>query len=300
MQRIFIVGCPRSGTTLVQAMLARHPAVLTLPETAFFEHLCGDLKWRWGDRDVRPQRRRLRQRLGFARKRAHAALGMLQRRLSNEAARLPWPLRTESCARRFVDLLDARAHAEGRTAWIEKTPYHLLYIPEIEYHVPNARFVHVIRPGEDVLASIADANLRYENNNAFGGGTVHWSRRWNRAAQIHREHARQPHHHFVFLDDLTRDKHREWLRLCAFLQIDAAAELDASCDQPIADLQSEPWKRDALSGQPGQTRRKAESMFGPQVREWLRRQLTPYEELRRSCKGAERHVERDKVRYLSR
>src|SRR6185437_8839646 len=121
MQRIFIVGCPRSGTTLVQAMLARHPAVLTLPETAFFEQLCGDLKWRWGDRDARPQRRRLRQRLGFAHKRARTMLEALQHRLSCEAARMPWPLRTESCARLFVGLVDSRAQAEGRTAWIEKT-----------------------------------------------------------------------------------------------------------------------------------------------------------------------------------
>ncbi|GAB3788397.1 sulfotransferase family protein [Dyella agri] len=299
MQRIFIVGCPRSGTTLVQAMLARHPTVLTLPETAFFEHLCGDLKWRWGDRDARPQRRRLRQRLGFAHKRTYEALDKLQRRLSCETAHLPRPLRTESCVRRFVDLLDASAQAEGRTAWIEKTPYHLLYIPEIEHHVPDARFVHVIRPGEDVLASIADANLRYENNNAFGGGTVQWSRRWNRAAQIHREHARQPHHHFVFLDDLTRDMHREWRRLCSFLHLDGAAELDASCDQSIADLSSEPWKREALSGQPSQTRRKVEGLFGPKMREWLHQQLTPYEELRRSCQGDGQRTER-KVRYLSR
>ena len=299
MQRIFIVGCPRSGTTLVQAMLARHPAVLTLPETAFFEHLCGDLKWRWGDRDARPQRRRLRQRLGFAHKRARTALETLQHRLSCEAARLSRPLRTESCVRRFVELLDARAQAEGRTAWIEKTPYHLLYIPEIERHVPDARFVHVIRPGEDVLASIMDANLRYEGNNAFGGGTVHWSRRWNRAAQIHREHAQQPHHHFVFLDDLTRDMHGEWRRLCAFLGIDAAAELDASCGQAIADLGDEPWKRDAVSGLPGKARHKADSLFGPQMREWLQRKLTPYEELRRSCRGAEQPAERG-VRYLFR
>ncbi|MEW9623307.1 sulfotransferase family protein [Rhodanobacter geophilus] len=300
MQRIFVVGCPRSGTTLVQAMLARHPAVLTLPETAFFECLCGDLKWRWGDRDVRPQRRRLRQRLGFAHKRAYKALDMLQRCLAREAAaHLPRLLRTAGCVRRFIGLLDARAYAEGRTAWIEKTPYHLLYIPEIEHYVPDARFIHVIRPGEDVLASIADANLRYENNNAFGGGTVHWSRRWNRAAQIHREHARQPHHHFVFLDDLTSDMHREWRRLCEFLQIDAAAELDASCDQLIADLDSEPWKREALSGLPGQTRDKAESLFGPKMREWLQRKLTPYEELRRCCKGDEQDTGR-KVRYLSR
>lgn len=299
MQRIFIVGCPRSGTTLVQAMLARHPTVLTLPETAFFEHLYGDLKWRWGDRDARPQRRRLRQRLGFAHKRAREALVTLQHRLACDTERQLQPMRTETCVRRFIHTLDARAQVEGRSAWVEKTPYHLLYIPEIEHYVPDARFVHVIRPGEDVLASIADANLRYENNNAFGGGTVHWSRRWNRAAQIHRDHAKQPHHHFVFLDDLTRDVQHEWRRLCGFLHIDATTELDASCDQQIADLRNEPWKREAVNGLPGKARRKAENMFGPQVREWLHRQLTPYEELRRSCKGGEQRGERS-VRYLFR
>lgn len=53
MQRTFIVGCPRSGSTLMQAMLAHHPVVLILPETAFFECLCGHLEWRWHDRDAR-------------------------------------------------------------------------------------------------------------------------------------------------------------------------------------------------------------------------------------------------------
>jgi hypothetical protein len=299
MHRIFIVGCPRSGTTLVQAMLARHPDVLTLPETAFFERLCGDLKWRWGDHDARQPRRRLRQQLGMVHQRARQELQSLQRDLSGEAAWLPWPMRTESCVRQFVDLLDARAQAEGRTAWVEKTPYHLLYIPEIERYIPDARFVHVIRPGEDVLASIADANLRYENNNAFGGGTVQWSQRWNRAARIHCENAQRQHHHFVFLDDLTRDMHREWQRLCAFLQLDTTAKLGASCNQPIADLRHEPWKRDAVSGLPGKAKRKAEGLFGPQMREWLQRQLMPYEDLRRSCMGNGLHVEPG-MRFLGR
>lgn len=108
-----------------------------------------------------------------------------------------------------------------------------------------------IRHGEHVLAPIADANLRYENKNAFGGGTVQWSQRWNRAARTHHGYTRQPHHHFVFLDDLTRGMHREWQRLCDFLQRDATTTLGASCNQPIAGLRHEPWKRDAVSGLPG-------------------------------------------------
>ena len=35
-EMIFLVGCPRSGTTWLQAMLSSHPTVYTGPETQFF------------------------------------------------------------------------------------------------------------------------------------------------------------------------------------------------------------------------------------------------------------------------
>ena len=34
---IFIVGCPRSGTTLLQCLIATQKGVVTFPETHFFE-----------------------------------------------------------------------------------------------------------------------------------------------------------------------------------------------------------------------------------------------------------------------
>ena len=38
-ERIFLVGCPRSGTTLLQSLLAANSKVLSFPETHFFGHL---------------------------------------------------------------------------------------------------------------------------------------------------------------------------------------------------------------------------------------------------------------------
>jgi hypothetical protein len=41
-QRVFLLGCPRSGTTFLQAALSGHPAIASIPETAFFERTMPD------------------------------------------------------------------------------------------------------------------------------------------------------------------------------------------------------------------------------------------------------------------
>ncbi len=38
---IFLVGCPRSGTTLLQALLASHPAIRSFPESHYLRHIVG-------------------------------------------------------------------------------------------------------------------------------------------------------------------------------------------------------------------------------------------------------------------
>ncbi|AIF49478.1 sulfotransferase family protein [Dyella japonica] len=283
MQRTFVVGCPRSGTTIVQALLARHPAIYTLPETAFFEQLHGDLAWRWGDAGVQPRRRRWRQALGLTRRDMRQTFAALQLQLAGSRPSLPAVYHWHTLSRRFLQLLDHSAIAAGRVMWLEKTPNHLLYIPEIEALAPDARFVHVVRRGMDVLASLADVYLRFENDDAFGGGTVHWARRWNRAMDIHAQHVGRPHHHFIFLEDLVRQPDTEWARLCAFLELPPEAPLESASHQSIANLKDEPWKVSAIEGQVRETDRKVDSLFGPKLQRWLLGRLASYDELRAQC-----------------
>jgi hypothetical protein len=294
MRRTFIVGCPRSGTTVVQAMLARHPDVFTLPETAFFEHLLGDLAWRWGDLQAVRSRPRLRHRMGFARQRGRMAFTQIMAQLGTAPAPARSPVRTETCIRRFIATLDEMTESAGHDMWVEKTPNHLLYIPEIRAHMPDAQFVHVIRSGMDVLASLADANLRYDDNHGFSGDAKHWARRWNHAVEIHRRHIGQPNHHFIFLDDFVGDTDREWRRLCRFLDLSAEVDLQQQPSRPIADPVNEPWKQAALGGRPRITHSKVEAMFGPELQRWLEGRLASYDQLHALWKdglpGPRRHA----------
>lgn len=277
MQRIFVVGCPRSGTTLVQAMLARHPQVFTLPETGLFPRLLGGMEHRYGDEGAAPRRPTLARRLGLTRRYGRREFVKLQRSLLGHVhARAPW--RLDTCVRRFFATLDELAERDGRTTWLEKTPHHLLYLPEIEHYLPDARFIHVVRPGMEVLASIMDAKLHY-GDHSFGGGLLLWARRWNRALDVHRSCLGLRNHSLVFLEDLVRQPGAEWRRLCKFMGLPTDLELDHSCHQAIADPAAEPWKASALNGLPRQADSKVEQLFGPQLRECLREKLASYEDL---------------------
>ena len=279
MRRTFIVGCPRSGTTIVQAMLARHPAIYSLPETSFFMHLLGGASYRWGDPEAKTPRRRLARRLGIARRYGRREFVRLQQHLLGETASAHAPLSEQACVACFFATLDQLTEQAGRTMWLEKTPMHLLYLDEIERYLPDARFIHVIRPGMDVIASLLDANLRYGADHAFGGDLARWAGRWNRAAEIHRQHIGDSRHHFIFLEDLTRDPESTWQRLCTFLELPTTVSLDDTCRQTISDPALEPWKKAALSGKPQPTASKVHDMFGPGLCQWLQQKLASYDAL---------------------
>lgn len=276
MARAFVVGFPRSGTTIVQAMLARHPDVFTFPETSFFEHAIGDLHVRCGDARACSDAR-LHHRLGFAH-------GASRRTLNELAATLDLPLfaahipaRLGPRIRRFVALLDCATAGRGATTWVEKTPNHVYYLDAIAHFVPDARVVHVIRNGTDALASILDARMTY-GETVFGGALETWVQRWNRAMVIHAAYARLPNHLLLRYDDLVADPLRSWNAIARFTGLRSAA-LQASGTAQIADPLVEPWKAAALGGMVRPPANKVAQIFGPRMLRWLSDSLLPIDDL---------------------
>ncbi|MGH8946459.1 MAG: sulfotransferase family protein [Acidimicrobiia bacterium] len=151
MGRYFLVACPRSGTTLLQSMLANHPEVFSLPETHFFVKIWGRLRHLSALRIVSPRA-------------AHRTLGqltgMVQPGLASGLQVPPyWPL-FGRYGRAFWQLLDSAALTSDKRLWLEKSPPHLHRMADIERAVPGARFIHLMRDGRDVVASLYDLCLR--------------------------------------------------------------------------------------------------------------------------------------------
>src|SRR5439155_25178504 len=121
----FVVGAPRSGTTMLQQALNRHSQVLIPPETAFFSLL-----------HIGPAARRVHL------ERINADLGIdlaLPQGGIRPAAR---PL-YEAMARKYAD----RLGRTGATAFGEKTPEHQRRLADIRRLGPQATAVLLRRDG---------------------------------------------------------------------------------------------------------------------------------------------------------
>ena len=119
---IFLVGCQRSGTTLLRLVLDSHSRISCGPETRFLPDLrrIVDEKRDWP---------RL-ARFGFERE--------------------DWLRRI----REFFGGVHADyARARGKSRWADKTPLYAMSLPFVTEVFPDARIVHLIRDGRDVVVS---------------------------------------------------------------------------------------------------------------------------------------------------
>ncbi len=68
----------------------------------------------------------------------------------------------------FFDRMMSEISAGKR--WIEKSPQNIFCIEYIERYIKDARFVHVVRNGQDTVSSLIDAASKYDTfRHRFGG-----------------------------------------------------------------------------------------------------------------------------------
>ena len=138
----FIVGVPRSGTTLLRLMLDAHPQLAIPPETGFIPALL-DARERGGN----PAERFVATLTSFP---TWEDFDLSAGELRAAVAALR-PFDTGEALRAFYRLYAARL---GKPRYGDKTPNYALLVNRIEHLLPEARFVHVIRDGRDVALSV--------------------------------------------------------------------------------------------------------------------------------------------------
>ena len=213
MQRIFIVGCPRSGTTLLQSMLSKHGDIFTFPESHFFvkAYPRNNLK-----------RFLTIPRIAVAKIVKEIAAKHDKTEVLNEFVKANKFYRFHEP---FVLLLDLIAEENRTSNWIEKTPRHLHAIKNIKQRIPDSKFIHILRNGKDTVASMYNATNKYPKEWAklskfrkFNGLSLEecvdrWNYDYKESMKWYNE---KDHHHIVF-DKLIQSTENELKKLCKFL-----------------------------------------------------------------------------------
>jgi hypothetical protein len=144
---IFVVGCPRSGTTLLQVMLHSHPRIAIAPETRFLLPAYRQ-RLRFGDLEERLNRLALGK---FITGRGHLFhnLGLDRQATINRIADGPPTLGSA-----IGIVLLSYAERFARPRWGEKRPGYFRHIDVLMRVFPGAQIIHIVRDPRDCVASL--------------------------------------------------------------------------------------------------------------------------------------------------
>lgn len=201
-----VVGCPRSGTTLLAVMLDSHSQIAIPPETAFL-----------------PELHVLAGKEGAVLRREFFTLLTTDRwNVSNWndigiGKDAYWQrlcaLRTFSITGGLRLLYGMYATGLGKRLYGEKTPADSRCMPQIEAYLPEARFIHIVRDPRDVVLSL--------RRTTAGRSVERTAQIWVDMVSVARASAKQVgRYHEVRYEDLVLDPEAELRRICAFLELD--------------------------------------------------------------------------------
>lgn len=153
---IFVVGAPRSGTTLLAAQLAAHSKLSCGPETHFFRWfaqadaaaLLQPTTWPAPALDF----------IGAIRYRQFddQSTAPLIKKYGVTAAQIESALRQmpPSAAAMLASITEPYMRALGKVRWVEKTPDHIEHLPLIRRHFPASPIIRIVRDPRDVALSL--------------------------------------------------------------------------------------------------------------------------------------------------
>ncbi|MEG4579599.1 sulfotransferase [Microcoleus sp. MON1_C5] len=225
MKRIFLVGSPRSGTTILQSLLAAHPEVISFPESKFFHYLLYDQ---------------------FAGK----LPGRMEAFFKDEIKR-PELLKdfddsqtVEAKASWFVRVLDGLAAEQKKSIWLEKTPEHIYFIDDIQRFLPDAKFIHILRNGMDTIASMYEATRSFNELWGVGWDLNHCIDRWEHAMLTSHKYINKSHHILVKYEDLVDNKTQILGEICNFMGIEYDSTMLVNYQEKAAKLSLNlPWHK---------------------------------------------------------
>jgi hypothetical protein len=124
----------------------------------------------------------------------------------------------ESVPDALVGLYRAYAHQHGKPRFGDKTPAHLLCVDLLASSFPEARFLHIVRDGRDVVPSILEMSFGPDR---FAEAVLFWRRRVERGREAGMRLGPERYREIRY-EDLVADPEAGLRAVCPFLGLEYA------------------------------------------------------------------------------
>jgi hypothetical protein len=191
---VFIVGIPRSGTTLLQGVLSNTGKYFPMPETHFFSRVTVALPENGlSDKDRKKIRRKLSRK---------------SRIKIDEKALLNLNSQKE-----VFEYVLGLFNPDKKNTFLEKTPRHVFFYSKILGYYPTAKFICMIREPKNIVSSRLRRNLKQKKS------VIRLSLLYNKIAAAILDIKGKDNVMLVRYEDLTEEKEPSLQKICVFLNI---------------------------------------------------------------------------------
>lgn len=203
---IFVVGAPRSGTTMLAVLLGRHANIAMPPETLFFTDFLPRAK---ADGSLATREQKLAAAL------AHHRIKDLG--LAREEVLPIFQQHENTFESLFQSLLEAYARRKGAGRAGEKTPKHIEHVPHLLRTFPEAKVICIVRDGRDVVISLLKVPWAEPGNpRRLGLFCTEWNE-YARMALDYQKNLSSGQFFLVRYEDVLREPEANLRALCSFI-----------------------------------------------------------------------------------
>ena len=232
---IFIVGPPRSGTSLLSAIVGSHSRIACGPETDLFKALpLADARQIASEKNWAAQ---VISRLDSIRypdgKSLVSHFGLTADELSKYLSD-----RAPSAQEIYSAIPGAFARTNGKARWAEKTPRHIFYVETIRDLYPDAKIIRIVRDPRDSVPSLVK-NIGLSKS--LIGEFYRWMSVYELSEPFFKKDAGSV---TIRYEDLVANPEKEVFSLCQFIDEDFEPEMLARSGADHVRVATESWKDD--------------------------------------------------------
>ena len=212
----FIIGCGRSGNTLLRSLLVAGKQVSIPPESYVWPKVIRN----FSGHSFMPWPQLCAIVIGeFEAYKEYFTWELNLDKAHRMARDLPRNKQTLSHILHCIYTVYSEQKSEGVKRWGDKTPINTIYIDKVYKVFPKAQYIHIVRDPLDVVCSYVKANL-YDSHEP---AALFWKEATTKARRLGKRLSSNQYLEIQY-EDLVREPKQELMRICDFLNIEYSDE----------------------------------------------------------------------------